>query len=60
MRRWSLIRAILLFFFGMGVAAYEVTQVHPVDLPALGFAAAAMGLPWVLHQDEKAQQEPKQ
>jgi hypothetical protein len=53
MKSRSLIRAILLFFFGMAVAGYEVTQVHPVDLAALAFAAAAMGLPIALHQDEK-------
>lgn len=53
MKRWSLIRAVLLFFFGMALAAYEVAEVHPVDLPVMAFAAAAMGLPIVLHQDEK-------
>lgn len=57
MKRWSLIRAVLLFFFGMALATYEVVEVHPVDLAVLAFAGAAMGLPFVLHQDEKEQPE---
>lgn len=45
MNRWPLIRDLILFFFGLGGAAWEVTTYANPNTTVMIFFGACMGLP---------------